>query len=53
MRKVFTITLLFFFASCSSFVKEEAKKTIKSNSASNRINSSESNNKEILKELDE
>jgi len=53
MKKLLAISLLVLFASCNSFIKEEAKKTAKSNSASSRINSSDKNSKEIFKELDE
>ncbi len=53
MKKILILTVLITLASCNSFIKDEARKTVKSNTSSSRINSSESNSKEILKELDE
>lgn len=51
IKKLITILALTFLISCQA--NEEAKKTGKANSASGRINSSESNSKDVFKELDE
>ena len=51
-KKLITITILFFLASCQSNPHEEITKTAKAASASARINATDSNSKDVLKELD-
>jgi len=54
MKIFLLLTLCFLSFSCSSdYTKEEAKKNLKSRSASERINSSSENSKNVLKDLDE
>jgi len=56
MNKILAIITLFFLFSCSNpygVYKQELEKSAKSNSASNRINQSQSNNNELFNELDE
>jgi hypothetical protein len=53
MKKLITLLTRLTLASCISPAKKESIKNAKQNSASSRINSSENNNKEMLKELDE
>ena len=53
MKKLLTILTLILLASCQNTVNQEAVKTGKANSASTRINSSDSNSNSIFKELDE
>ena len=52
-KKLLTILSLFFLVSCQSILAKEQAKTAKANSASQRINASDSNSSDILKELDE
>ncbi len=52
MKKIFLITCLF-LASCESFFEEEQKATIRSNSASERINSTAKNSEGVFREVDE
>ncbi len=52
IKKLLSLLLLISVISCHH-TDEEVKKTVKSRSASERINSSDSNSKEMLKELDE
>ncbi len=51
-KKLIAILGLIILASCQSYDKEELKKTSKASSASQRINSSDSNSSNLLKELD-
>ena len=54
MKKLTTIIILSLLASCAvSDLKKEVKRSAKAQSASERINSSEENSKNILNELDE
>jgi hypothetical protein len=53
MKKLITLLTLLAIASCASPAIKESIKNAKQNSTSTRINSSENNNKEMLKELDE
>jgi hypothetical protein len=51
-KKLLTILTLIFLASCTSQYAEEMKKTGKAGAASGRINASDSNSQDMLKELD-
>lgn len=53
MKKLIILLSLLTISSCQSYLKQEAEKTLKANGASNRINSSDSNNIDLFKELDE
>jgi len=53
MIKILTIISLIFLTSCQSFAQKEFEKSAKASSASSRINASDSNSQNILKELDE
>jgi len=53
MKKLLSILVLTALTSCSNWVKEEAKASAKAGAASGRINASEGNTKDVLKELDQ
>lgn len=52
MSKIFILLSIFSLVACESFITKEAKKSAQANAASSRINSSESNNSDLFKELD-
>lgn len=52
IKNFLIISILFFFTSCSNWANEELKTSGKANSASSRINASESSSKNILKDLE-
>lgn len=52
MKKLIILISLFSLASCQSFLQAEAEKSARANSASSRINASDSNNSDLFKELD-
>jgi len=52
MKKLILISALIFLASCQSDYQKEIKKTGKAAAASERINASDSNSRDMLKELD-
>ena len=51
-KKIITICALFLLTACHSFIGEEMEKNAKSGAASQRLNSSDNNNKDLFKELD-
>jgi hypothetical protein len=54
MKIISAILTLILLSSCTpSWVGDEVKKSAKSGAASGRINSSESNSRDVFKELDE
>ena len=52
MSKIFILLSIFSLVACESFITKEAKKNAKANAASSRINASQSNNSDLLRELD-
>jgi hypothetical protein len=52
-KKLITIFTLIFLTSCQNWANKELEKTAKASSASDRINSTDSNSKDVFKELDE
>jgi hypothetical protein len=54
MNKFLKLLIIFLLIpSCSSLYKKELEKSAKANSASERLNNSQNNNNEILKDLDD
>jgi len=53
MKSLIVILSVFLLTSCESLAQKEANKSAKHTSASNRINSTNSNSDSLLKELDE
>lgn len=53
MKSLIVILSVFLSTSCESLAQKEANKSAKHSSASDRINSTNSNSDSLLKELDE
>lgn len=53
MKKIFLILTLISLAACETLAEKEANKTLKQRSASDRINSTNSNSDNLFKDIDE
>lgn len=53
MRRLTAILMLISITSCSSWMSKEATASAKASAASDRINASERNSKDVFKELDQ